>query len=79
MNDAMLNKIDNSVTELNLSGLFWHVLSKWRALLACGLILGILLGGVNAVSSFSRLSDKNYIRSGSAAKTGKTRSCATRA
>lgn len=63
MNDAMLNKIDNSVTELNLSGLFWHVLSKWRALLACGLILGILLGGVSAAGSFSRLSDENYIRS----------------
>lgn len=62
MNDTMIQKIRGSATELDLADLFWSVLGRWRRILASGLILAVLLGGVSAARSFPRLNDADYLR-----------------
>ena len=43
MNEALIQKIRGSASELDLADLFWSVLGKWRRILVCGLILAVVV------------------------------------
>lgn len=62
MNEALIQKIRGSASELDLADLFWSVLGKWRRILVCGLILAVLLGAFSAGRTFAHMKDPEYLQ-----------------
>ena len=49
---------DNRPVELSITDLFWSILIRWRAILACILILGIVLGGYAFAKEYKKYANK---------------------